>query len=66
MNTAKKYLHALMDVPEHDEARLDIAVEQTRAMRDRYAAPHKYRGTPARLHKPRVGLTKRLFKGHRA
>jgi hypothetical protein len=65
MNTARKLLDAIGIVSDHPDADLEISVEQNRAMRERYLAPHANRGTPPRPHHVRVGLKPRLFKGHR-
>jgi len=66
MNTAQKMMAAWVDLPEHPDADIRVAVEQTREMATRYYAPHKNRGTPPKPNR-RVSsvLSTRLFKGHR-
>lgn len=66
LNTAERYLFALLDVPVHEGANLSIAADQTKAMTRRYDAPHKMQPTPPRnKRRPSSVLMPRLFRGYR-
>ena len=66
MKTAQKMMAAWVGLPDHPDADIKVAVEQTREIASGSYAPHKNRGTlPKPKRRASTVLSPRLFKGHR-
>ncbi len=67
MSIAKELYCTILGVPDHEDADMRLAVQQTRDMRDRYKAPHAHRSASIKKppRRPSGVLAPRLFTGHR-